>query len=462
MFCTKLIREISMDKRKDLFESAPVGKAVWTLALPTIASMLVTVFYNLADTFFVGQTGDKSQVAAVSLVMPLFLILMAFGNLYGIGGGSAISRFIGAKKYDDVKHVSSFCFYGSIVTGIILGAVSLLFMSQIVPLTGATESTYQYIEDYITIIAIGAPFIIMSAAFGNIVRSDGSALNAMIGMMIGTVVNIVLDPIMILVLGMGVKGAALATIIGNIAATVFYIILLFKPSNSLSLRIKDFKFSGHIASNVYSIGVPACLNNILMAIASIIYNVFLTDYGDAPVAAMGIAMKVSMLTVMMLMGLTMGAQPIIGYNYGSGNVTRLKKVTRYTMITGIIIGVVISTFFLVFAQPIVTVFIDDAEVIMYGTKMLRIQASTGTLLGIMFVSMSTLQAMGKAVASLLLSICRQGLAFIPAAIIANKLFQLDGLIWAQPIADMFSIILSAVLLSVVLYKQVEQKETLAA
>lgn len=450
-----------MKENKELFESKPVGRAVWTLALPTIASMLVTVFYNLADTFFVGQTNDKAQVAAVSLVMPVFLILMAFGNLFGIGGGSAISRYLGSKQDENVKHVSSFSFYGAIVAGLLLGAVTILLIDQIVPLTGAKEGTYNYVKDYLIIIAAGSPFVIVSSAFGNIVRSEGSALKAMIGMMIGTVVNIILDPIMILGMNMGVKGAAYATIIGNIAATVYYILLICHKGNQLSLNIKDFKMGGHIAAGVLAIGVPAFLNNALMSIANIIYNGFLADYGEAPVGGMGIAMKATTLTIMLLLGLTMGAQPLIGYNYGSHNYERLKKIIRYTMVVGIIIGIVISALFLAFAEPIVSAFIKDEEVIAYGTKMLRVQATSQTLLGIMFVSMSALQAMGQGVASAVLSVCRQGIAFIPAAFILNATAGLDGLIWAQPVSDVFSIILSSVLLIRILIKLKHNPDNIA-
>lgn len=436
---------------KDIFEKQPIRKSVWKLALPTIASMLVTVLYNLADTFFVGQTNDKSQVAAVSLVMPVFLIFMAFGNLFGMGGGSAISRFLGEKRQEDVRHVSSFSFYGSIIVGIILGAIALIFMPQIVPLTGATTGTNDYIKEYLTYIAIGAPFLIVSNAFGNIVRSVGSAKLAMIGMMIGTVVNIILDPIMILAMDIGVTGAAVATVIGNIASTIFYVILLMKKNNILSVKPKDFKIKG-IGATVLAIGIPACLNNILMSIASIIFNVFLSKYGEAPIAAMGIAMKVNMLAIMLFMGLTMGAQPLIGYNYGSGNHDRMKKVIWYIMRVSVIMGTIVMIVFLVFAKPIVTSFIDDKEVIYYGTKMLRILSSTSFALGIMFVSMSALQSMGKALASLILSISRQGFIFLPVAIITNWLFKLDGLMWAQPISDLFSITISVILLIWILKK----------
>ncbi len=447
----------STSKNQELFENTPISKAVWTLALPTMASMLVTLAYNLADTFFVGQTNDQAQVAAVSLVMPVFLMMMAFGNLFGIGGGSAISRFLGAQQYDDVKHVSSFCFYGAIISGIIVGGLALIFMPQIIPLTGATPSTYHYVEQYLSYIAIGAPFIIISNAFGNIVRSDGSAKQAMIGMMLGTVVNIVLDPIMILWMDMGVIGAAVATVIGNIVGTIYYIVLLSKKSNSLSLKLKDFTMKNKIPSQVLSIGIPASLNNILMSVASIIFNVFLSQYGDAPIAAMGIAMKSNMLLIMLLMGLTMGAQPLIGYNYGAKNFDRMKKVVRYIILVGIGIGAVLMVAYLTWAEPIVSAFIKDSEVITYGTKMVRVQASTSFILPVMFVAMSALQSMGRAISSLILSICRQGLVFIPCAFFADILWGLDGLIWAQPIADVFSVILSSILLVLVFRTLTKEK-----
>ncbi len=437
---------------KELFENKSVPKAVWTLALPTMLSMLVMVAYNLADTFFVGQTNDQAQVAAVSLVMPIFLMLMAFGNLFGIGGGAAISRFLGADRKDDVKHVSSFCFYGAIVAGVVVGGLALIFMPQIIPLTGATPNSYQYVEEYLTYLAMGAPFIVLSNAFGNIVRSDGSAKQAMFGMMLGTVVNIVLDPILILWLDMGVVGAAVATVIGNIASSVFYIALLCKKSSQLSLRLKDFTMKHRIATQVLAIGVPASLNNILMSVASIIFNVFLSQYGDAPIAAMGIAMKSNMLLIMMLMGLTMGAQPLIGYNYGAHNYDRMKKVIRYIMFVGVCIGGVLMAFYLTFSEQIVSAFINDAEVIAYGSQMVKVQATTSCILPIMFVTMTALQSMSRAKSSLILSVCRQGLVFIPSAFFANLLWGLDGLIWAQPIADTFSVILSLVLLIAVFKK----------
>lgn len=438
------------NQNKDLFENKSISRAVWTLALPTIASMLVTLFYNLADTFFVGQTNDPLQVAAVSLAMPVFLILMGIGNLFGIGGSSVISRYLGEQKAESIKNVSSFCFYSSIISGIIIGVVSIIFMDNIIPLTGATEGTYQFVKEYLTYIAIGAPFIIVSSAFGNIVRSIGLAKKAMIGMMIGTIINIVLDPIMILYMDMGVVGAAAATVIGNIASAIYYVCLLQSKENLLSIKLKDFKFN--VIGEVFKIGVPAALSNILMSFAQIIYNVFLSGYGEAPIAAMGIALKVSFMLIMFYLGLTMGAQPLIGYNYGAKNYERMKRVITYISGVAVTFGIISTAFLIFFAEPIIKAFINDAEVIAYGTKMLKIQVSTGPILGLMFVAMASLQSMGKGVASLILSVCRQGLVFLPVAFITNVVFGLDGLMWSQPVADLASIILSMALLIITLNK----------
>ncbi len=434
------------NKQQEIFENASVSKAVWTLALPTIASMMVMLFYNLADTFFVGQTNDAMQVAAVSLTMPIFMLFIALGNLFGIGGSSAISRYFGAKRIDDIKHISSFCFYGALIAGAIIGGIGLIFMDKIVPLTGATAATFDYVHQYLTYLAWGAPFIVLANAYGNVVRSIGLAKEAMVGMMIGTIVNIVLDPIMILAMDMGVIGAAVATVIGNIFATIYYVALLGRGKSALSISPKDFGFNGRIISDVFKIGIPASLNNFLMSVASLIYNVFLSGYGDIPVAAMGIALKANMMLIMLYLGLTMGAQPLIGYSYGSKNYDRMKQVIKYIMIVSLCMGVVIASVYMFTAESIVAVFINDAEVISYGTIMVRAQAVSGCCLGVMFVSMSTLQAMGKAGASLILSVCRQGLLFIPTILIVNYLFGLDGLIWAQPIADAISIVLSIVLM----------------
>ena len=272
-----------MNTNKYLFENAPIPKAVAIMAIPTMISMLVVVIYNMADTFFIGQTGDPMQVAAVSLATPVFMVFMALGNLFGIGGSSAISRALGEKNPERAKHISSFCCYGSLGLGIIMAVLFLIGMDFILKMIGASENTAGYAREYLSYIAFGGPFIMFGTAFGNILRGEGASKESMIGNLIGTVTNIILDPIMILVFGWGVAGAAIATVIGNMAASAFYIIYFLMKKSSLSIHIKDFRMGNQIASSVTAIGIPASLNNILMSCANIILNLALTGYGDTPV-----------------------------------------------------------------------------------------------------------------------------------------------------------------------------------
>lgn len=425
----------------EIFEKAPVPKAVFTLAVPTVLSMLVTIIYNMADTFFVGQTHDSNQVAAVSLTMPLFTIFIAFGNLFGVGGSSYISRALGQNEKEKVKHISSFCFYACAATGIIMGIIFLIFMSPILKIIGSSPATEGFAKEYMTYISAGAILVVLANSMSNLIRSEGAAKASMIGMMIGTVVNIVLDPIMILAMNMGVAGAAIATLIGNLSSIIFYVFYILKKSSVLSISPKYFSISG-IMGNVLMIGIPASFNNLLMSVSNIILNNLLAKYGDNPVAAMGVAMKANMLVVFLQMGIAMGIQPLLGYNFGSKNYKRLKSVMKFAALCNVIIGAALTALYFFNTDTIIKVFIDDAEVIEYGVKMLRALMISGPLLGIMFVFSFAFQAMGKAVPSLILSISRQGLIYIPLVIILNITVGLEGIIVAQPIADIACLIMS--------------------
>lgn len=435
-----------MTNRTQLFENSPIHKAVWNLALPTLISMLVTVLYNLADTYFIGKTGDTKMVAAITLAFPLFMLCSAVGNLFGIGGSSTISRNMGEGRLQRVKNVSAFAIWGSILSGIIFGACILIFMNNVIQLLGSDTQTSQYVKDYLSIIAIGAPFIILSLTFTNIVRSEGASRQAMTGSMIGTISNIILDPIMILYFDFNVQGAAYATVIGNMAACIYYFIYMKHKTEVLSGRLKHFKISEGVLKDVFKIGVASFFNHIIMTIANIIYNNFLLVYGTAAVAAAGIAAKGSLIMTMVLVGIAVGAQPLIGYNYGANNYNRLNNTIKYILKTGIILGTLIAITIALTAKYFVRSFINDPLVIEYGTKMLRVLSITGPVLMFNFVAMITLQSMGKTAASLLMSISRRGLLSIPAFIITSKYFGLSGLIWAQPVADILASLLGAILL----------------
>lgn len=449
-----------MNTNKYLFEEAPVPKAVATMAIPTMISMLVVVIYNMADTFFIGQTEDPMQVAAVSLATPVFMVFMALGNLFGIGGSSAISRALGEKKIERAKQISSFCCYGSLGLGIIIATLFFFGMDFILKMIGASENTIDYAREYLSYISFGGPFIMFGTAFGNILRGEGASKESMIGNLIGTITNIILDPIMILIFGWGVAGAAIATVIGNIAASAFYTGYFLMKKSSLSIHLKDFRISDQIALNVTAIGIPASLNNILMSCANIILNLALTGYGDTPVAAMGVAMKSNMLVVLLQIGLCAGIQPLIGYNYGAKNKKRLMKIFQFTGICAVVMGTILTILMVIARQFLIQAFIDDQEVISYGIQMVIALQMSGPVIGILFLCINTIQGMGKAFPSLVLTICRQGLIFIPSVFILNKIFGLEGVIYAQPFADYLSIILS-IFLCFGLFKKIEYQETAA-
>lgn len=447
-----------MKTNTDLFEKAPVPKAVATMAVPTMISMLVVVIYNMADTFFIGQTKDPLQVAAVSLATPVFMIFMALGHLFGIGGSSAISRALGERRKDRAWHISSFCCYGSLGLGVMVAVISVLGMEQILHMIGASENTIGFARQYLTIISIGAPTIMFSTAFANILRGEGASRESMVGNMLGTIVNIILDPVMILGLGWGVSGAALATIIGNIAACFFYISYYVRGKSMLSIHVKDFRMGEGIAASVAAIGIPASLNNILMSFANIILNQALVGYGDTPVAAMGVALKSNMLVVLLQIGLCVGIQPLIGYNYGSGNKKRLMQVFKFTSVVSVIMGMLLTLFMIIARKTMIQVFINDAEVVSYGIRMVVALQLSAPFIGILFLCINTIQGMGKALPSLILTVCRQGLIFIPLIFILNALLGLDGVIYAQPAADYLSILVG-IMICVHLFRSMEHRES---
>ena len=444
------------DKKIELFENYPVHKALLTLALPTILGMLVNVFYNMVDTFFVGQTGDPNQVASVSLCMPIYLLLMAFGNIFGIGGGSYISRKLGAKDYESVKKISAFAFYASIIIGFISMAVYLIFMKDILKISGASQNTYQFSKDYLVIVALGAPFVVNQMAMGQIIRSEGSSKEAVIGMMIGTVVNIVLDPIMILYMNMGVAGAALATIIGNACSTAYYIYHILRKKSFLSIHFKDFSMPKDILINVFSIGIPVSINNILMSASNVLINNLAAGYGDNALAGLGVAQRIFTLVILVLIGLSQGLQPFVGYNFASKNYKRMNAAIKLSCVTSVIIGFLLLGLSLIFGRLSVQIFINNEEVIDYGVKFLVASYSIAPIIGFQFVFMSTFQALGKSIPSLILSLSRQGIAFVPAILIGTKLFGINGIIWSQPIADIVSVALATVMY-IYIYRKMKRK-----
>lgn len=446
----------SKEKREKIFASYPIPKAVAALALPCVLSNIVNVIYNMADTYFVSLMEDTNATAAVSITMPVFLFFVAFGNIFGVGGSAYISRSLGAGKRERVKQISSFCVFSSIGAGVLLLSLILIFINPLVSGLGASAGAVsEYSRDYLKYIALGGPLIVTSITASNLIRGEGAAKESMIGMMIGTVTNIILDPVMILIFDMGVGGAAIATVIGNLASVVYYAFYLIRGNSILSCNPKRFYAGDRIASNVIPIGVPAAINNILMSLSNIILNNLMKDYGEAAVAALGIAMKVNMLIVFVQMGMGMGIQPLIGYSFGAKNIKRLKGTIKFTILCTVIFGTILSVLYFIFTSSIINLFNgeNDPLVTEYGVKILRALIITGPFIGIMFAFNFAFQGMGKPVPSLVLSLGRQGLIFLPVVIIMNRIFAFDGIIYAQPAADLICVVLSAIMFAVIVSKQ---------
>lgn len=459
-----------MKDNTKVFEEYSVPAAVRTLAVPSMLGMLINIVYNLADTFFVGQTGDANQVAAVSVTMPLFLLFIACGNLFGVGGCAFVSRSLGEGNRDKVKTISAFCIYSAIALGIVMTVVFLVFKEPILYAVGASDITVGYASDYLKYVAIGSPFIVTAVMVGNLVRGEGAAKESMFGSVIGQLVNIVLDPIFILNagdnlfgfkmpfgLGQGVAGAAIATVIGNVVTVVYFLIYFLRGKSILSITPKRYSAKNGIAKGVITVGMPATINNLLMSFSNILINVFLQAYGDDAVAAMGVAMKANMLVTMLQLGLAQGIQPLIGYCYGAGNYKRMKKSMGFSCVCNIILGTVVTIIYFIFTRQVVELFIDNENVVHYGVLMLRALMASGPVIGCMFVLNFSFQGMGKGVQSMILSLGRQGVIYFPLLIIMNKFVGLEGIVWAQAAADFACVIMSVVMFIFVM-KSLNEKE----
>lgn len=443
-----------------IFSDYPVAKAISALALPSVLGMLINVVYNLADTFFVGQTGDANQVAAVSVAMPLFMLFMAVGNLFGVGGCAFISRSLGEGQREKIKTISSFCIYTSIMSGVIISALFMIFREPILRLVGASDNTIGYASDYMFWIAITSPLIITGICSSNLIRGEGAAKDSVIGVIIGQLTNIVLDPVFILNkgdslfgismpfgLGRGAEGAAIATVLGNCITILYFLLYFLRGKSILSITPKRYSAKNGIAKGVISVGTPASLNNLLMSISNIFINMLLAGYSDSAVAAMGVAMKINMLVILFQIGVGQGIQPLVGYCYGARNFDRMKKTVKYSMMINFVIGTTVTLLLIIFRNQAVSVFIDDSEVIDYGVKMITALMSPGPILGIMFIINFAFQGMGKGLQSFILAGGRQGLIYLPLLFIMDRFVGLEGLIWSQPIADAVCIVISIIMFS---------------
>lgn len=427
------------------FTEGSVARAVLRNIVPAIAAMMMVLVYNLADTFFIGQTHNDYMVASVSLATPVFLIYMSLGTLFGMGGTSVISRALGRGDREYAKKVSSFCMWAGVGVGLVVTALMIIFIDPLLRILGASAETWSYTKTYLLIVSACGVFSIISNCYTNILRAEGRSTEAMVGTLIGNLLNVILDPIMILWFGWGVTGAAIATVIGNVVGALYYLVYFWRGRSSLSISVSDFRAGDHIASGVLAIGIPASLGNLLMSISQMITNSLMSQYGDLAVAAYGVSAKVLMIVTLMGIGIGQGVQPLLGYCYGAGNMDRFRKSLTFTTVFSLILCGAVTVLCFIFARPIVSVFLTTKDALNTGVTFSRIMLSTAWLFGVYYSLVNALQAVGAAMPSFWTSVCRQGIIYIPAIFIFNAAIGINGLAWAQPAADILSLALAIAL-----------------
>jgi multidrug efflux pump len=437
-------------KRMHILGDMPLNKAIFKLVIPTMLGMIVMIFYHLTDTFFIGKLNDPAQVAAIAIAMPIFMAFIAFGGLFGNGGASYLSRLLGEKDYDNASRTASTAFFSCGIFAIVMTFVGISLLPGVLRIAGSSENTFSYAYSYSAIIIWGNILIMLNFAMGQLLRAEGAAKESMIGMFIGTGVNIVLDPLFILALNMGVTGAAVATLIGNAVGLVYYIMFHARKKSFISISIKRFSLKWKIHSEILKIGIPSSLNQILMSASFAFINSIAVTYGDIVVAAMGIDMRITSIPIMLLIGTATGIQPLIGYSYGARNAKRLKDTIRGGIILGTSIALFFAIIFITFPRQLIMAFINNAEVIDIGAKIMFALAVGLPFIGIQMVFMIALLAMGKGGPSLIISISRQGLIFIPTILILNHLLGFGGFIYAQSATDFLTVILSLMFFMIIM------------
>lgn len=450
-------------EKTELFEKTPVRKSVAILVIPTIISQLISMVYNLADTYFVGQTGDYNQVAAITLVFPAYMTLAAISNLLGIGGGSLISRSLGQKDFKKARSAAAFSFYAAIIVAVIYSLITFIFKKPFIMLLGATPATYAYTYDYLFwVLIIGGVPTVLSMTLAHIVRAEGASRQASIGMAIGGILNIILDPIFILPWGLNmmIEGAAIATFISNVVSVIYFLIYLFsiRKRTVISLSIKHFKMSKEIVKPILSVGFPAFLQTTLATISNTFLNNLTSRYGETAIAAGGIVKKIDMLPMNVTMGLSQGVLPLIAYNYASKDYERMHKAAKFTRVLAISFSLFCVILFQIFAKPLVSLFIGDAQTIQYGAVFLRILCVAMPIMAVDFLITTMFQATGHGAKALTLSIIRKGPLDIALMYLMNFLIPLYGLYAVQPIVDTIALVV-AIILYTAFYKNLKKQQT---
>lgn len=421
------------DEQLYYFEKSPVFKAMMHFSLPMMIGTLLSVIYGILNIYFIGFLEDSHMISAISLTLPVFAILMGLGNLFGVGAGTYISRLLGAKDYSKSKFVSSFSIYGGIALGLIVILVALPFSDQIAAILGARGETLALTSNYLKVMFLSAPFVILFFILEQFARAIGAPMISMIGMLASVGLNIILGPILIFGFDLNVVGAALGTAISNVAAALFFIVYFMKNSDVVSVNIKLAKPNKEMLSEIFKIGIPAFLMSILMGFTGLVLNLFLAHYGNFAIASYGISFRLVQFPELIIMGLCEGVVPLIAYNFMS-NKGRMKDVIKAVIMSIGVIFVVCMIAVFTIGHHMVGLFTTDQAIVEMATFILKVTMTSLLLNGIGFLFTGMLQATGQGRGATIMAIL-QGVVIIPVLFIMNALFGLTGVIWSLLIAE---------------------------
>ena len=415
----------------------PVRKLICKLAVPCIISMLVTAFYNMADTYFVGMLHSTAATGAVGVVFSLMAIIQAVGFFFGQGSGNYMSRALGKRSYEEASTMASVGFFSAFGTGAVICVLGQIFLEELAYLLGSTPTILPYTEAYLRVILFGAPWMCSSFVLNNQLRFQGSANNAMVGIVTGAVLNIILDPVMIFWMDLGVAGAGWATIISQFISFCLLLKACAKGSN-IRIRIRNFKFKFFYYKMIFQGGLPSLARQILSSLATICLNHAAQPYGDVAIAAMGVVQRVTMFGASAMLGFGQGFQPVCGFNYGAGLYQRVKDGFWFCVKASAVVLVVIAGLGYIFAPQLIALFQNNPDVIAFGITALRFQCLTFPLQSWIIMSNMMEQSMGRTVPATFLSVARQGLFFIPMILVLPAMIGAVGIQGAQSAADLLT------------------------
>lgn len=448
------------NNKMELLGNAPIPKALMALGVPIMIGMLINALYNLVDAYFVGGLGE-SPMGAISIVFPLGQVVVGLGLMFGNGAASYLSRLLGRGDRDTANKVASTALYSSVIIGAVIIIFAAIFLKPILFLLGATDTIMPYAVAYARIYVISCIFNVFNVTMNNIVSSEGAAKTTMCALLLGAVLNIGLDPVFIYVLDMGVVGAAIATAISQLVSTLVYVAYVFRKKSAFSFSIRNFNPSKQILIEILKIGVPTLTFQLLTSLSIALINRAANGYGDAVIAGMGAVTRITSMGTLVVFGFLKGLQPVAGFSYGAKNFARLREAIKTSILWSTCFCVVVGLLMIIFPEQIISQFANgNAKMLSAGQKSLMANGLSFFLFGFYTVYSSLFLALGKGTAGFVLGACRQGICFVPVILFLPIVWGMNGILYAQPIADVLSAIIT-IFMAIHLHKELEKAEAIS-